>query len=442
MLGQGADRNTPIGPRTISNGCLDAWEYHLSACLCGVIAVVKSRCCRSDAVARRMKRLSFAAKVWHLRRARRSAIRRQSKRHPISAVPGPIERSNRVTWSNAFGSGRVLAAGKIPMPENLCLEQNYEATAGVLLKIRASLSNSVRYWWLRDEDPPEKPGFIRGYFDYVPIRKCSPAAALVVASEYDRARSLMRWSIPIVNLHRWSPAVVATLSEIGFFDLLDIEHVPQSSSGPVETVKFMTGETVSGGGALKLVNTLAYMILGDVPDDADKVLLAARMNVFGALIEAIENTRLHAYRDDMSKVVVKRWWMTGAVDRHARHINVVVYDQGLSVPETLPEWDQYGMIEAYLNRLRRRRTGTKLDQGTEDAAKLRLAMKIPRSSTGQSNRGKGFPAFRDVLEGCRKGKLRIISRRGEFSIETGGRPRSRALKAPLTGTLVEWDLWF
>jgi hypothetical protein len=230
------------------------------------------------------------------------------------------------------------------------------------------------------------------------------------------------------------------LDEIGFFKLLAIKDSPQKKkAGQVEAVQFMTGDMVSGDDALKLAQTLADMVFGDVEDNAEEAIISARMTVYAALIEAIENTILHAYEEVPGNMSVTRWWMSGSVDRAQRHINVVVYDQGLSIPATLPHWDQYGWVDRHLARFRAR--AKVWNDGIEDAAKLRLAMKVPLSSTGLKNRGKGFPAFKEVLTACRKGKLRIVSRRGEFLLESGKRPTGRSLNLPLRGTLVEWDLW-
>jgi hypothetical protein len=325
------------------------------------------------------------------------------------------------------------------MPANFCLEQNYEECAAVLIFLRQRLSQGVQAAY-RGVLLQNRPTSFANYFDFTTIERFSPAAALIVASEYDRSKSLVNWSIALINPDDWSAQVKSTLSDIGFFKLLEIDMSLPKKAGDIELIPFMAGDTVSPDDALKLATTLADMVFAGV-DDADKAAIEARMKVYGPLVEAIENTILHAYPDAPDRLTVPRWWMTGAVDRGQRHLNLIVYDQGRSIPATLPDWAQWGWIESRLARFHRRWPSDVDQQAIDDAAKIRLAMAAPRSSTGHSNRGKGFPAFKEVLAGCRRGNLRIVSRHGEFLMEAGKKPVSRPLNTPLTGTLIEWDLW-
>jgi hypothetical protein len=112
----------------------------------------------------------------------------------------------------------------------------------------------------------------------------------------------------------------------------------------------------------------------------------------------------------------------------------------MSIPASLPKWAGYAHIEAGLRRLYRNRARPDEDSGALDAISLHLAMAIRRSSSGLENRGKGLHVFKDVIDHCRDGRLRIISRRGEFVYEKSRRPRAALLTTPLPGTLVEWDL--
>lgn len=389
-----------------------------------------------------MKILSARRKLRLFRLARRAAVRRAKRLRTASNFRTLIQ-AQRVSWANEYGSGFAYARMRTPMPENFCLQDNYEETAKILLKMRGQLTRAVLPTIQRGFKIPKTPSnFLSGYFDFATMKQCSPAAALIVASEYDRSKNLTDWSIPVVKLEKWSPTIKSTLSEVGFFKLLDIDvDVSADASTGVEIVQFMAGDTVSGPDAFKLVSKLADMLFGDIGEDADPTVVNDRLKVYGALIEAIENSILHAYKGIGGGAVVRRWWMTGAVDSANKHVNIVVYDQGLSIPATLPSWAEWGWVEGGLARLRRRLGAVTNDQGFDDAAKIRLAMNAPRSSTGHSNRGKGFPAFKQVLAFCRAGNLRIVSRRGEFLMQSGKKPVSKALKTPLTGTLVEWDLW-
>ncbi len=150
--------------------------------------------------------------------------------------------------------------------------------------------------------------------------------------------------------------MTASLDEIGFFSLLDIkvDPVSKTATAGTEIVPFMAGDTVDGDDALKLATALANMVFADMPQDADAAAIAARMTVYGPLVEAIENTILHAYPASFDSLMVKRWWMTGAVNLSERHVNIVVYDQGMSIPATLPAWSEWRWIERHLARFHRR----------------------------------------------------------------------------------------
>jgi hypothetical protein len=189
------------------------------------------------------------------------------------------------------------------------------------------------------------------------------------------------------------------------------------------------------------METLAEMVVKADPDLLKSEITDARLQLYGALVEATENTRLHAYPPDWpDPETVQRWWMTGAVNGAEKRLTLIVYDQGISIPGSLPKWAGYDQIEKIIRRLYRGQRPPDSTGGELDAVNLRLAMSIRRSSSGLVNRGKGLHVFRDVVDRCREGRLRIISRRGEFVYEKGRRPRARLLATPLVGTLVEWDL--
>lgn len=341
--------------------------------------------------------------------------------------------------------GRVYrgwAREKRPMPENFCLEDNYEESAKCIGLIRDRLAASSAAESKRKRRTRTTLPIIPGYNDFTVMKHCSPSAALVLASEFDRARALNGWSIPLIDVHRWEPEVVALLDEIGFFELLEIprpDHkVPQKD---IQILQFQTGRLVAREEVASITGRLSSLLISDTPKlGNDEDFLGTIMQLLGAIQEATENSCHHAYRNTTVPDQNKRWWATGAINTKTRHLNLSVYDQGRSIPDTLPEWDKYPFVQSRLARFRRF-IGEILGEDELDAVKIRLAMDAPRSSTLQSYRGKGFPLFKRVVEQSRDAKLRILSRRGEFIYEKGRHPRAYSLNTPLNGTLVEWDLW-
>jgi hypothetical protein len=327
------------------------------------------------------------------------------------------------------------------MPEVFCLERNYEEAAAALISARRMLRPAIDRLLRAPHLRNVRPHHIRNFLDFTTIKECGPAAALSLASEFHRSRLIVPWIIPLIDIDRWRGNVVGMLDEIGFFDLLEIQH-PRKELPESETrvVKFSSGEMVESNAGGKLLEALAQIIKSlDREEELDATLAASRKRLFGALVEATENTRVHAYEGVDDPAAVHRWWMTGAVDRAKKELTIMVYDQGISIPASLPLWKGYPWIHKAFSRMLGQVPPAE-DQ-SYDGTRIRLAMGAPlSSSSGLPYRGKGFPAYKDVVHQCRSGRLRIISRRGEFIYETGKRARAKVLETPLLGTLVEWNL--
>jgi len=326
------------------------------------------------------------------------------------------------------------------MPALLCFEENYEETARCLEIIRENL---------REGEEKQKEGkkyyrTIPHYADFATVRKCSPSAALVIAAEFDKSRALREWDIPLVDIHRWHRSFRNMLDELGFFRLLKIHRPPRYRlSSAAEIMQFQTGSMVAREEVTAITDKMIDLLTNEVPtlqgDDQFQITL---MQLLGAVQEATENSCDHAYRNSVVPDVNRRWWATGAIDPRNRHINVIVYDQGNTIPQMLPTWEKYPFIASRLARFTRLMKKA-FGEDELDAIKMRLAMDAPRSSTEKPHRGKGFVLFRDVVEQSTTArlKIRILSRHGQFVYQTGARPQTTSLKMPLRGTLVEWDLW-
>jgi hypothetical protein len=332
---------------------------------------------------------------------------------------------------------RSLARERIPMPEHLCFEENYEETAACLIEMQGRLRQGEEAY-----EAGKRETVLSSFFDFATIKSCSPSAALVIAAEYDKWRSLRGWDIPVINRNRWDRDLKALLKELGFFRLLDIPwRFRAKASSSVQTMQFQTGSLVARNEVADMTDSMKSRLVEAFPTlGADDELELTIMQLLGAIQEATENACDHAYRDTSVPVINRRWWATGAIDVGQRHMNLIVYDQGKTIPVTLPAWEKYPFIESRLARFKRL-IGRALGEDQEDAIKMRLAMDAPRSSTDAAHRGKGFVLFRRVVEQSKAARLRILSRHGEFLYQKGRRPQGRALKTPLNGTLVEWDLW-
>lgn len=337
---------------------------------------------------------------------------------------------------------RGWAEARYAMPEVFCLDENYHDTARAIAAVRVAMTAGIERF-LTARYGARRSNRLASFFDLSTVRRCSPGAALVLASEYDRAKALVKGPIPIVNIRQWNSDVRRLLQDVGFFKLLEIvvPHVESSGPSSVRMVPFASGELVGNEEAGSLITTLGDMVVAADPGAIDDpTRLIRRLRLFEALVEATENAIHHAYPEELDdRSIVRRWWMTGAVDAEEKRITIVVYDQGVSIPGSLPGWEGNGWIEKGLRRLLGHIPAS--DDPAYDPHRLRLAMAKPRSSTGKNERGKGLPLLKAVVSHCDHGRIRVLSRGGEFIQDKGGVGRAQSLQPPMTGTLVEWDLW-
>jgi hypothetical protein len=257
------------------------------------------------------------------------------------------------------------------MPEVFCLRENYDESALILTELRNRILESLHNAALRQARG--KTGRIRNFFDFSMIKRISPAAALVFASEFDRGRAFFPVDIPVIERSRWQRQVRALLGGIGFFDLLDIPlSKKEEDSISVRIARFQTSDRVGNPHAGKLIETLADMIVkADAEAFDDPELAISRTRLFDALVEATENALHHAYPPDAPLPFrVDRWWMTGAVYPEEKRMLIAVYDQGISIPGSLPQWAGYAWIRAGLQRLLRGSEPSPEDD-TFDAERLR-----------------------------------------------------------------------
>lgn len=346
---------------------------------------------------------------------------------------------------------RTIRAIATPVPHEMSVENNYQEVASWISGQRVRFSNAILHAKQRRElglSPP-KPSR-QSFADYSDIQSMTPATALVLASEYDRAQALSGAKLGVYGLNKWKPEVKRLLSEIGFFRLLGIESpdlLPENSHIYVTIERFESGSKLDPEKIAELVNQLipkVYRLAPEAITDMDRRKNTAQM--FSALIEAIENTRQHAYPKSggQGAKLLPKWWLTGAAYPDERRLTLVVYDQGVSIPASVGSlhnaaWPGNNRVIRALKKL----VGDsyKLDDPMLDAAKIRLAVQYGKSSTQQAHRGKGLHAIRDAIEHCPEGRLRIISRQGEYLIKRGKKPTSTNLGVQLAGTLIIWDFW-
>jgi hypothetical protein len=167
-----------------------------------------------------------------------------------------------------------------------------------------------------------------------------------------------------------------------------------------------------------------------------------RLSLCGAVVDALENVRDHAYPQDHFVGIrhIPNWWFTGAADRDKRWLLLGIYDQGVTIPVTLPR--RFGMSAA--TSLFSSVFGLSFDPADPkfDGQALEAAMRLSESSTGQRHRGKGLAHIKQVVGNCSSGQLRIVSRNGEYVFRSNGGGTAQTYDVALPGTYVEIAAFF
>ena len=131
---------------------------------------------------------------------------------------------------------------------------------------------------------------------------------------------------------------------------------------------------------------------------------SVKLGIYEGLCEAMTNTKDHAYQfpeELRLPYMGGRWWMTGSTAVDGTEIEVVFFDQGISIPVHLPKTSSE-FVKKHIR-----------SQAFNDAKMIEAAVKERRSATQESNRGKGLGQIQELINRAPTGQLRILSRSGE-----------------------------
>jgi hypothetical protein len=365
-----------------------------------------------------MRRLTPRYKHWLLRRTRYEARKRRR--------PSPWQTALIQTRAGVK-LARVLADDTLP--PILCLDKAYEQTVGFIqdLRIRTSRLPS-RLVRTQIDAHRGRVGWIRNYQDFKTLREISPGAALLLAAEYDRARTLGGFPLATVDLKGWDDQVYATLSMLGFFDLLDIpQELPKNFIDAFHIEPLASEMAANSQPALDRIVALFERAGGDA---------GLRLALCGAVVDALENVRDHAYPQDQFVDIrhIPNWWFTGAAHRDQRWLILSIYDQGITIPMSLPR--RFGLEHVLSVFQTWFRLPFDPKDPKHDGAAIDAAMRLSATRTPEHYRGKGLAKIREVVRHCRGGQLRIVSRNGEYIFD-GSRTQTKTHAVTLPGTYVE-----
>lgn len=348
----------------------------------------------------------------------------------------PARRFSFAELRTQYGVHKVRVSRAIGMPHTMCLDENLDETLSFFWALR---DRTYRRGVARQRMTTrihKQVKWLRGYTDFTRTRRISPGAALILAAEYDRINRVGT-SIPnTVDVDKWDPDVYATLFALGFFDLIGIGGsstlpLPQVSS--ILQAPMQRGENANWQAASQALLDLFDAVGGDQ---------TARVNLLGAVVDAIENVRGHAYSGRnpiQNRLIPPFWWLSGAADKDAKKLTLAIYDQGITIPVSLPnKWQGPSIVNAFVSLF-----GHSFDKDHPDydGEALKVAMQLSATATGQTQRGKGLSKIRDVVSQCKEGRLKVISRRGIYSFRDGTETVTTGSK-PLLGTYLEIEATF
>ena len=338
-----------------------------------------------------MKRLSAKQKRWQIRHAKRSARRRLRRR------------GRRVM---------VRTPGQLLLPETLSFKKNYEKTITFFNDLREASGRRI----------PLK-------IDFTTLRHVGPAAALVLAAELDSWRLMGRHRIRVLDIDRWNQDIRYILGEMGLFELVRVANPPPNLNSNRPSIRFIRFKSsdVADGELATYLRTDLEVVTGQIP---------GWQHLYRGLAEAMTNVRQHAYSSDSHGTSmhsnIRKWWMCGAYDQRRKILTCSFFDRGVGIPATLPRTHAWERIREFLKEWR---------LSENDASLIAAATAMGRTSTGAGHQGRGLA---DVKEFVKRsgggGRLRILSREGQYIYEGEGKERTSLLSSSIGGTLIEWEV--
>lgn len=271
----------------------------------------------------------------------------------------------------------------------------------------------------------------RTILDFSQTKLISSSAILYLVAEIDRCRKIAGVRM-LTGTYPRDKRLHRQMRDSGFFETLGVKAALDTAPKvfPLEYIKVSSGTQAEGKLAVDLRKALFGPHEEDVPKDK-------RGSFFRALTEAMTNVSQHAYPDDWEvgpiKVIKKGWWMVGHVNKLRKELKMMIVDQGIGIPRSLPR-NYRDVLPAILAALKLQ---------TDDGAMIHAAMELGRSRMGQTHRGKGLNDLKKIIELCQAGTLRILSKKGEYKYRVRDGKSVSIVQdhtVPLNGTLVEWTI--
>lgn len=300
-------------------------------------------------------------------------------------------------------------------PKIMSLSQNLYEVVSFFNKLREKSTSAEVCKYLR--------------VDFTNIISLKPGAALVLASELYRWQETNDVNLKPYKVKKWDNEIKRLFQEMGLFELL---HIPKKyrwkariQAGSQTFFKFLTG-TLSDG---KLANQLMESMHPVIGPHYNEPLL------YIALSEAMTNVIQHAYPQDSQLFCTNlknRWWLSGSFDNSTGVMSVLLFDQGVGIPSTLPKQDFFKKVLSFLNE-----KGFSKDN---DGHLIQAALEIGKSRTKQNHRGKGLKQILNFSADNDFGSLYIVSRKGEYRYQEDKTELIESHSVEIGGTFIQWNI--
>ncbi|MGL4844122.1 MAG: hypothetical protein ACRC2Y_05805 [Aeromonas veronii] len=318
------------------------------------------------------------------------------------------------------------------LPEKLDLEKSYHETVQIFTAIRklVNLLEQFRGYKL--------PQFVYkiGSVNFDKLKSISTPAALILTAEISRWDTSIRKKL-VPQVDSWNEEIYHSFSQLGFFDLF--KNKPKKISNgqkniEINYVKYFKGSCANKEHATNSKKELKQKIRSLTGNEVPAWTL-----LHSGLSEAVTNVTHHAYPDDQSSNWHdKSWYLTGSFNTSSRVLTISFFDQGIGIPNSLPNSTIWENVLEYMSLINIPAASRRLD-----SVLLKAAVNMPRTRTGQDDRGKGLQDLLEFIRQRKEGSLSIYSKRGSYEctyINGKNKNKSKSYLRPLCGTLITWSV--
>lgn len=305
------------------------------------------------------------------------------------------------------------------LPERLDLSSNYELTITYISAIRRLAQ--------RKPKQVRKKEIQLASVNFDGLISISTSAALVLTAELCKWQDALGKKL-IPQTHHWNTGVYSQLKALGFFTLFkEPKHKPEeTTNSDLNFVNYLKGKATETAITRELNRSLTSVI-------GEKINKWTFLR--SGLDEAITNVSHHAYPRSLKvNEEDKNWYLTGSYNSRTKKLKIAFYDQGIGIPRSLPTSTIKERIQKYLSNFAK-------SEKRLHKTLLKAAVQLDRTSTQESDRGKGLYDLLTFINERGDGYLSIISLKGlyKYSLSKGQKEeKSVSFNNELPGTLIIW----